>query len=1083
MIVTQLSPPRQVWQQTGASMAVSKETERKAFKRFQREDLPRAALHDGCILAWDTGLGKALPKHALVMTPRGYRIMGSLRVGDEVTGSNGRPTKITGVFPQGFRDSYKVTFTDGTIACCDLDHLWAVRTKVGKFKGRGFKPRTLRAMLASGLRFQEGCRFFIPIVAPIQFKSEGRPTIDPYLLGLLLGDGGMSRDGDSPTISSADEEILNSVRRLLPADNELVHAGAYDYRIKGTKWHRNPLLTALRDLKLMGCGSGTKFIPSQYLRGSVKDREAILQGLLDTDGCVRAKDSNIEYCTTSKRLAHDVRFIVQSLGGTAEIRTKQPQCQTGAVCALAYRLSVILPDTVTPFRLSRKAALYRPRSKYKPTRGIVSAEPCGQASMICISVDALDRCYVIEHCVVTHNTWATFIWPLLKAGFKRENGFNPEAPVLIVAPEHLHEQTEDEARDQFGIKLIRLESQDNYLKILAVNNGTLPAAWYIVSFTQLASNKVIKVPDTAALYEESKLKFYAEFLHMNIRKILADPMFIQNPLGNGQRPASDVEKLRAALSTKVEQATDGLGKEFHGIRCVFSPSLAELCRNDFKCVVIDEATKIKGEDTDVGLGVRLMNPKYRLVLTATPIKNRLPDLFWLAWWASGGKPEAHARWPYSKEQGEQDKFAQEFLVAERNLSAEARQNKGKPLSDNVRGGKRRRGKVTAEVCNIHRLWKLIGPVILRRRKMDVGEDLVEKIRQPIRVPMGEQQALVYGYHLEADYKDKHGKPAIGAKLQALRSAAAAPHSALLRRVSYNIIPLPEDNSPPTEKEMYRSDYEYIPKVAACLTVIENIIRRGEQGVVFSAFHEPLDTVARRLDDAGIPYEQLDGRDSQKHRGSIAALFKKGRPKAKPILLAGINAMAEGHSWHLANNCILLAFDWAYNLFEQGINRVHRLNSKKTVNVYPIICAGTIDRKLEALIEEKGNACELVLDGRLMGENVEEVNLAELLQIAAAEFAEQQTYSEELLEKEWPALKARLQSAYSATRYVGVTNGGIQRINADPIKMPFATGGEIPVIHLSRPEVREVMADLARGLHAPLRTALTPARPRVTKGFW
>jgi hypothetical protein len=78
-------------------------------------------------------------------------------------------------------------------------------------------------------------------------------------------------------------------------------------------------------------------------------------------------------------------------------------------------------------------------------------------------------------------------------------------------------------------------------------------------------------------------------------------------------------------------------------------------------------------------------------------------------------------------------------------------------------------------------------------------------------------------------------------------------------------------------------------------------------------------------------------------------------------------MSEGHSFNLCNNVILLAYSWAYDKFIQGINRVHRINSLKPVNVYSIICDGSIDRKLENMIQEKGDTCELVLDGQLLGE--------------------------------------------------------------------------------------------------------------------
>lgn len=69
---------------------------------------------------------------------------------------------------------------------------------------------------------------------------------------------------------------------------------------------------------------------------------------------------------------------------------------------------------------------------------------------------------------------------------------------------------------------------------------------------------------------------------------------------------------------------------------------------------------MQGDDTLIGTGVRQMTPHFRLVLTATPIKNRLPDVFWLAWWAAGAKPEAHARFPYPEDAAARQELPRSF---------------------------------------------------------------------------------------------------------------------------------------------------------------------------------------------------------------------------------------------------------------------------------------------------------------------------------------------------------------------------------------------------------------------------------------
>jgi hypothetical protein len=153
--------------------------------------------------------------------------------------------------------------------------------------------------------------------------------------------------------------------------------------------------------------------------------------------------------------------------------------------------------------------------------------------------------------------------------------------------------------------------------------------------------------------------------------------------------------------------------------------------------------------------------------------------------------------------------------------------------------------------------------------------------------------------------------------------------------------------------------------------------------------------------------------NQKRRGEKAAIFKKGRADefSIPVMLAGVECMAEGHSFHLANNVILLAYSWAADKFKQALDRVHRLNSVRGVNIYVVVCQGTIDLRLESLTDEKTDAAELVLDGRLIGERPEEVNLAELLKVAKREFnTRDNTIDEGLLHAQWPKLRDRLSMA-------------------------------------------------------------------------
>lgn len=450
------------------------------------------------------------------------------------------------------------------------------------------------------------------------------------------------------------------------------------------------------------------------------------------------------------------------------------------------------------------------------------------------------------------------------------------------------------------------------------------------------------------------------------------------------------------------------------VRCVYCPSLADRAWNAFDAILIDEAVKIKSTDSYVGMAVRSMEAEHRCVLTATPIKNRLPDIFWLAWWAAGGREDAHARFPYRNDSSEREEFARTFQVSERNLTKEEAA---------CRAGKPYRGrfvKLTAEICNIHRLYKFLAPLVLRRRKDECGEEIMPKVRKVVRVQMGTMQKQVYRYHMEAEYLDRNDDPAIGAQLQALRTAAADPTSSCL--VNKGEIVVEDDctckgggrcnRCAGTRKIKtalpHRSAHVHTPKFAAVLSLIHEIIARNEQVLVGSVFNESQDHLGQLLREAGVPFILADGRVNPKKRGPLMQRFRLGE---MPVALGGLESVANGHNLDTVNNVIIYAYSWAYDLIKQFLDRVHRLTSRKPINVYVVLCDGTIDRKLESLNYEKTDAVELALDGRLIGERTEEINLAELLKIARREFqAGADTVDETLLQREWPALRQRLMTA-------------------------------------------------------------------------
>ena len=363
--------------------------------------------------------GRAHPTDTPVLTPDGFRPIGSLAIGDLVIGSDGEPTLVIGVFPQGEKDIYRVTTQDGGSTLCSGDHLWAVTTRDDRRRGKPLRVLTTREMIGK-LRANHYHRYELPLhSAPVCFPYRDVP-MDPYALGLLLGDGCLTGT-TTPSFSTRDAELAAALESLLPG-MKVRHRSGPDYALSRVRAPgevitiENPVTGAARRLGLLGSSSQTKFVPDLYLYNSANVRLAVLQGLLDTDGgpvAQRGRTCRVQYTTVSRQLRDDVIFLVRSLGGIAYTRVRPALGRAPGLAqgrAVYHRhdahiIDIRLPEGIEPFRLARKREKYHASGACgRPMRFIESIEPAGTAEAVCISVAAADSLYTTEDFLLTHNT-------------------------------------------------------------------------------------------------------------------------------------------------------------------------------------------------------------------------------------------------------------------------------------------------------------------------------------------------------------------------------------------------------------------------------------------------------------------------------------------------------------------------------------------------------------------------------------------------------------------------------------------------------------------------------------------------------
>lgn len=360
--------------------------------------------------------GRAQPVFTKVLTPNGFQPIGQLRVGDFVIGSDGKPTEVLGIYPQGFKEIYRVSSQDGSSTLASGDHLWSVATRDDRRRGKPWRVLQTKEMIGN-LRAAHYHRYELPLLsAPVDFESRPVP-LDPYALGLLLGDGCLTCK-TTPSFATTDPELAESLGRLIPGI-EVRRKSAVDYVLNRSPsqvaTRTNPVTSVLRQLGLAGLRSAGKFIPRDYLLNSPEVRLALLQGLLDSDGgpvTQQGRTCRIQFTTVSARLRDDAVFLVQSLGGIAYWRTRPAEGRKPGLArgrevqhrSDAYTLDLRLPEGVVPFRLARKAAKYDVTGGGRPVRFVDRIEPAGTEEAVCIQVAAADSLYVTEDFLLTHNT-------------------------------------------------------------------------------------------------------------------------------------------------------------------------------------------------------------------------------------------------------------------------------------------------------------------------------------------------------------------------------------------------------------------------------------------------------------------------------------------------------------------------------------------------------------------------------------------------------------------------------------------------------------------------------------------------------
>lgn len=386
------------------------------------EVIAGARLKTLLIRSASSGLGKAIPNDILIPTPKGWKMVGEIKEGDYLIGQDGKPTKVLKIHPQPVqKEVYEVKLKDGRIAkCCD-EHLWEFQYK----SHDGWKTKTanlqylLEKQKTIGLQDSGGLyRFRIPMNEKVEYE-EKEFKVHPYAMGAILGDGCL-REGKknrSLEFSSNEEEIVKHIAELMEWDYKKSKSNNYSWyfeiepELKDGHWvKRIQIAETFNEYpSLINADSYTKFIPKDYLLGSIEQRTQLLQGLLDTDGSIDKK-GRITYTTVSEQLRKDVIELCQSLGFIATYCTSLGEKYTQkrifnitiqADCKSKANM-FFLQRKKERAKISAEQKIRREDKKFLPIINIIKTGT--YTDMTCFTVDNESHLFLMNDYIVTHNT-------------------------------------------------------------------------------------------------------------------------------------------------------------------------------------------------------------------------------------------------------------------------------------------------------------------------------------------------------------------------------------------------------------------------------------------------------------------------------------------------------------------------------------------------------------------------------------------------------------------------------------------------------------------------------------------------------
>ncbi len=270
--------------------------------------------------------------HPILMYDGSVKNVEDIVVGDLLMGPDSKPRRVLQL-ARGHEPMAKVIPNRGEAFVVNRNHILSLvgcYTGKAKYRKEDDDGRIYNISITDYLQKSKNWKHGKSLYkTAVNFPVSQALDLDPYILGLLLGDGSLI---NTVSYTTADAELATEFINYAEnngCDIRVRSNGskAMTYHAVGKIKNHNPLLCMIQNNGLYQHNSYSKFIPRKYLLASREERLELLAGLLDTDGYCR--NGYVDFITASEQLGKDICFLGRSLGFLASCRRKKCTCQNG----------------------------------------------------------------------------------------------------------------------------------------------------------------------------------------------------------------------------------------------------------------------------------------------------------------------------------------------------------------------------------------------------------------------------------------------------------------------------------------------------------------------------------------------------------------------------------------------------------------------------------------------------------------------------------------------------------------------------------------------------------------------------------